>query len=81
VIAADRSYPAVFRGMSEVSPLLTEPAVVLIPEVGLVKNHLRLKGMANPDTPMNEPASGRFQQLSLTERSLAVFPSIAGQTG
>jgi hypothetical protein len=56
--------------MSEVSALITEPPVVLIREVGLIKNHLQFKGTANSDTRINEPACVRFQQLSLTERSL-----------
>jgi len=48
-------------------------AVVLIREVGLIKNRLQMKGMANSDTKINEPACVPFQQLSLTERTLDAF--------
>jgi|KBSSwiStaDraftv2_1062776.scaffolds.fasta_scaffold342457_2 hypothetical protein len=59
--------------MSEVSALITELPVVLIREVGLIKSDLQMKGMANSDIRINEPARVPFQQLSLTERSLDSF--------
>jgi len=59
--------------MSEVSALITELPVVLIREVGLIKSDLQMKGMANSDTKINEPACVPFQQLSLTERTLDAF--------
>ena len=82
--SAGQARPVVFRGMNEVQALVTEPAVVLIREVGLVKNRLQLKGMANSDTRINEPARVPFQQLSLTERSWdgsSIDCPIAGRTG
>jgi|SRR5689334_18416871 len=68
-VGQQRRYPAVCAS-GEVLPLLTEPAVVLIRVDWLIENHLRLKGMANSDIQLTEPAGVGFQQVSLPNRNL-----------
>src|SRR5689334_24413459 len=67
-VGQQRCCPAV-GASGEVSPLLTEPAVVFIQVDWLIKNRSRLKGMANSDIQLTEPACVGFQQLSLPKRS------------